>query len=91
MGLAVAGQACELLKREFNAAKVVLFGSMVVPEKIHERSDVDLAVWGLNSRDYYRAVGRLLALNPDIAVDLVEAEFASPQLLKEIETTGVTL
>jgi predicted nucleotidyltransferase len=60
-------------------------------EQMHERSDLDLAVWGLNPRDYYRAVGQLQGLHPEIAVDLIEAESAPPRLLREIEATGVTL
>lgn len=60
-------------------------------DRIHDRSDVDLAVWGLNPQAYFRAVGQLLALHPDISVDLIEVETAPPRLLQEIETTGVTL
>lgn len=99
LGLIVAQQASELLKRDFQAEKVVLFGSMRFalsaaeqsPDRIHERSDVDLAVWGLNPQDYFQAVGQLLALHPDISVDLVEVETASPRLRQAIETTGVIL
>lgn len=91
VGLAVAQQASELLKREFKVEKVVLFGSMRSLDRIHDRSDVDLAVWGLNPQEYFRAVGQLLALHPDILVDLVEAETAPPRLLQAIETTGVVL
>lgn len=91
LGLAIAQQASELLKRNFQVEKVMLFGSMRALDRIHDRSDVDLAVWGLNPQDYFRAVGQLLALHPDILVDLVEVETAPPRLLHEIETTGVTL
>ena len=69
LGLAVAQQAAALLKQEFRAEKVVLFGSMLSLSHIHERSDVDLAVWGLSPQAYYRAVGCLLALNPSFQID----------------------
>lgn len=91
LGLAVAKQASDLLKQEFKAEQVALFGSMLSFERIHERSDVDLAVWGLNPQDYYKAVGRLLALNPEILVDLVEVESAPPRISAEIAETGVIL
>ncbi len=91
LGLAVATQAAVLLKQEFKAEKVVLFGSMLSVAHIHIRSDVDLAVWGLNPQAYYRAVGCLLALDSRIQIDLVEAELASPRILHAIETTGVVL
>lgn len=91
LGMALAHQASELLKQNFQAEKVVLFGSITCLDRIHDRSDVDLAVWGLNPQDYFRAVGQLLALHPDIAVDLVEIETASPRLRCAIESTGVPL
>ena len=91
LGLVVAQQAAALLKQEFKATKVALFGSMLSFSQIHERSDVDLDVWGLNSQDYYRAVGCLLALDSKIQVDLVQVELASLRILCAIETTGVML
>ncbi|MDX2216703.1 MAG: nucleotidyltransferase domain-containing protein [Oculatellaceae cyanobacterium bins.114] len=91
LGLAVARQAADLLKQNFKARKVVLFGSMLSFDLIHERSDVDLAVWGLAPQDYYRAVGCLLALQPGILIDLVEVESAPTRLLTEIEASGLVL
>ncbi|MCY7273319.1 MAG: nucleotidyltransferase domain-containing protein [Phormidesmis sp. CAN_BIN44] len=91
LGLAVAKQAAVLLKQEFKAEKVALFGSMLSFAHIHERLDVDLAVWDLNPQAYYRAVGCLLALDSRISVDLIEAELASPRIRSTIETTGVVL
>lgn len=91
LGQSVARQASDLLKQEFGAERVVLFGSMRSPDLVHERSDVDLAVGGLRSKDYFRAVGQLLAIHPDMPVDLVEAETASERLLQAIETTGIDL
>ncbi|MFQ3619050.1 MAG: nucleotidyltransferase domain-containing protein [Cyanobacteriota bacterium] len=91
LGLSVAQQAAKTLRQDFHAQRVVLFGSMRSPEKVHERSDVDLAVWGLHPRDYFRAVGKLLAIDPDMPIDVIEAESASPRMLAEIAATGVDL
>jgi len=88
IGLTVAQKASKLLKQNFNAKRVVLFGSMLSVDQVHERSDVDLVVWGLDPRDYYQAVGQLQALERAMSVDLIEAESASPRLLKDIEVTG---
>ncbi|MGD1906735.1 MAG: nucleotidyltransferase family protein [Leptolyngbyaceae cyanobacterium] len=90
-GRAIALQAATLLKQDFQVEKVVLFGSMVSGDRVHERSDVDLAVWGLNSQDLYKAVGRLLALAPDIPIDVVPIEAATPRLQAAIQQTGVFL
>ena len=91
LGLAVAKRAAALLKQTFKAKTVMLFGSMLSAAHVHERSDVDLAVWGLNPDVYYRAVGCLLTLEPGIEIDLIEAECASPRILHAIETTGLLL
>lgn len=87
----VAHQAGQILKEQFGARKVVLFGSALFAERFHERSDIDVAVWGIDERDYYRAVSRLLDIDPTIAVDLVEAEFAPLKLLAVIEQEGVEI
>ncbi len=87
----VARAAAALLKEQFGAAQVAVFGSLLRPEKFYERSDVDLAVWGLDEREYFKAVSRLLDLDPEISVDLVEIEFATPHLRAAIEQEGVAL
>lgn len=90
-GWKVAQAAGHLLKQQFGAQRVVIFGSLLHPQRFHERSDVDLAVWGLDERVYYRAVSRLLDLEPAIPVDLVQVEFAPSNLLMVIESEGVPL
>jgi predicted nucleotidyltransferase len=84
----LAKTAAALLKEEFGAARVAVFGSLVHPQLFHRRSDVDLAVWGLAGIEYYRAVSRLLSLDADISFDLVEVEHASPRLREKIEQEG---
>ena len=78
----VAKTAAGLLKGQFGAKRVVVFGS-VLHEAFHESSDIDLAVWELPEREYFRAVGQLLALS-SFEVDLVEVQYASPEILAAI-------
>lgn len=80
----VARKAAKILKEQFGVEKVVLFGSTVQPSLFHIRSDVDLAVWGLDEYKCFRAVGVLQSLNPEIGVDLIEFEFAAPNMQEEI-------
>jgi predicted nucleotidyltransferase len=87
----VARAGAALLRDQFGVARVVVFGSLLGPDQFHERSDVDLAVWGLDERDYFRAVGRLLAVDAAIMVDLVAVESAPPHLLEAILREGVDL
>jgi predicted nucleotidyltransferase len=87
----VARRAAKILKEEFGVSKVVLFGSTVQPSLFHSRSDVDLAVWGLGENLYFRAVSVLLSIDPEIGVDLIEFEFASPSMQATILRDGKLL
>jgi predicted nucleotidyltransferase len=87
----LARKAAKTLKAEFGAEKVVVFGSLIHPSLFHERSDVDLAVWGLTGREYYRAVSVLLDIEPTISVDLVAFEDARPALQEVILREGQKL
>jgi predicted nucleotidyltransferase len=88
-GRAVAQEAARMLKGTWAAHKVVLFGSLLTPERVHSRSDVDLAVWGLPEADYLKALAALLDIDPDFSIDLIEAEHASPPLLTAIQAGQV--
>lgn len=87
----VAQQGAQLLTEQFGATQVAVFGSLMRPEKFHAHSDIDLAVWGLNERLYYRAVSRLLDIDPEFSIDLIETELAAPRLRQAIEQEGVIL
>ena len=87
----VASRAALLLKKEFGIRKVVGSGSLVQPDLFHLRSDIDLAVWELKGRDYFRAVGILQSLDPDFEVDLVVFDDASKSIQKAILSEGKEL
>ena len=84
-GLKTARKCARILKDEFGAQRVVLFGSMLNPERMTWRSDIDLAVWGLLEEDYFRAVSRVLDVDPSFSVDLVEVQHARLYILKAIQ------
>ncbi|EKV00574.1 putative nucleotidyltransferase [Leptolyngbya sp. PCC 7375] len=83
--LSIAKEAAAILKNEFQVQRVVLFGSMVDWHATHATSDLDLAVWGLSDDALYSAVGRVLALDNRLKIDLVMAEDVSPNVMAEIE------
>lgn len=86
-----AERAAVLLRTEFSAKRVVVFGSLVTPELFHVRSDIDLAVWGIKDSDYFRAVGVLQSLDVEFPIDLIDFETASAGLQKAILSEGVDL
>jgi len=77
--------AAELL-RERGATSVRLFGSLARGEAT-ATSDIDLAVAGLPSRDYFPTLADLMALC-GCPVDLVRIEEAPPSLLDCIRAEG---
>lgn len=90
--LAAARQAACLLKMEYGAKDVFLFGSLAEQASVFDgRSDVDLAVRGLDQKRYFRAVSRLLDLDHAFDVDLVEMESAPERLVRKIEKEGIRL
>lgn len=84
----LARRAALVLRKQFGAKKVILFGSVIQPALFHSHSDVDLAVWGLRGREYYRAVGVLQSLDREIGIDLIAYEDASPALRAVIRHEG---
>jgi len=89
--LALARRLAEMLRQEFGADRVLLFGSVVHARLFHERSDVDLAAWGIAEDRYLRAVARCLEEDPRFSVDLIRVEEAPPGLLHRIEEEGMEL
>lgn len=84
----VARKAAKILRSEFGVEKVMVFGSLVHPTLFHERSDVDLAVWGLQGREYYRAISVLLDIEPSINIDLIAFDDARRALQDVILRDG---
>lgn len=87
----IADHAVSVLKEEFGVEKVLVFGSLLHPSLFHARSDVDLAVWGLTGREYYRAVGLLQSLDPEIDVDLIAFDDATTSIQETIMREGKEL
>jgi predicted nucleotidyltransferase len=89
-GWQVAREAAQVLKQEFGAQQVWLFGSLLDVQRVRAESDIDLAIAGLPDDRYLAAVARLLDLS-DFSVDLVQLEHASPRIRQMIEQKGVEL
>lgn len=87
----IAQRAAALLKHDYGVSRVMLFGSLSRQEPFSAHSDIDLAVWGLDERAYYRVVSRLLDLNPAVSIDLLRAETLSRDFVDAIEATGIPL
>jgi uncharacterized protein len=87
----VARLAANFLNKNFGVRKVFVFGSLLNEELFHLKSDIDLAVLGLDEKHYYRAQGQLLALDPEFEIDLILMEDASESLKEKIESEGIEI
>ncbi len=82
----------QVLKENYHVTQVILFGSLTGDKSIHERTDIDLAVVGLPSKDYFHALALLYEIPPnDANVDLITLEDAPETLNQRIKNTGEPL
>ena len=89
--LARARELTKMLKRQFGVRKVVIFGSLARMSWFTPGSDVDLAVEGLETREYWRAWKLAEDIIADRPVDFVQIESVSDSLKRAIEQYGVEL
>ena len=89
--LARARELAKMLKRQFGVRKVVIFGSLARMSWFTPGSDVDLAVEGLETREYWRAWKLAEDIIADRPVDFVQIESVSDSLKRAIDQYGVEL
>ena len=87
----LARQAAQLLRADFGAKEVILFGSAADLSLFTLWSDVDLAVDGISPARYYAAVAAITGLSPVFQVDLVDLQACPSRLRQEIKRHGITL
>jgi uncharacterized protein len=80
-----------LLKEKFGATRVVVFGSLTRKHMFTRWSDVDVAAWGLQAKDTFRALGAVYDLDQDIRINLVDVNTASASLLETIKKDGIEI
>jgi predicted nucleotidyltransferase len=88
---ALARAAAAVLREQFAVHRVVVFGSLIHPGCFTAWSDVDIAAWGLRPEDTFRAVGVVMDLDTEIAVNLVDVATCKASILRAIEAEGVPL
>jgi predicted nucleotidyltransferase len=89
----LARRAAALLREQFDVPRVMVFGSLVHPDGFTLWSDVDLAVWGLTSSNWLKAIGAVRRLPgvEEIELDIVDVTMCSDKLLAVIEREGKPL
>jgi predicted nucleotidyltransferase len=87
----LARKAADLLRGQFGADKVVVFGSLVRERLFTWWSDIDLAAWGIPPDRFYDAVASVTALSHILKVDLVDVETCRSKIRDTIEREGLEL
>lgn len=87
-GRAAARRVAVDLRRTYDVERVVLFGSIAGDAALGPRSDLDLAVWGLDAAEYYEAVARVQDVGAPFEVDLVRMESCQRSLRDRIQQEG---
>jgi len=89
--LARIKEVATMLKNRFEVRRVILFGSLVNKLSFTQKSDVDIAVEGLNPREYWSAWKLTEEMIGDRPVDFVEIETVTVSLRRAIDRYGMDL
>jgi predicted nucleotidyltransferase len=87
----LARKAARLLREQFQARRVAVFGSLLYETRFTRWSDVDIAAWGIPSDQTFRAIGAVMDLDPSFEINLVDVNTCSSTLLSAIEQEAVDL
>lgn len=87
----IAKKAATVLKNNYGARRVMVFGSLTDRSAFTCWSDIDLAVWGVPDNRFYAAVGVVTGLTADFKIDLVDAMDCRESLSKAIEIEGIEI
>lgn len=87
----LAREAAALLRQRFGATRIVVFGSLIHDDMFTLHSDVDVAAWGLDERNWLKAIGAVYDLSTEIPVNLVDMSTTRPEIAEVIEREGVEL
>lgn len=87
----LARKAAKVLREQYHAGRVAVFGSLLHETCFTEWSDLDIAAWGIPADQTFRAIGTVMDLDPSFPINLVDVNTCSPSLLKAIEQEAVDL
>lgn len=87
-----AKKAAQILVEEFGAEQVYLIGSLLSKGAFTEHSDIDIAVSGLKTKIYFKALSKIWGIFPKgMEIDLIPMEDADKYLKSRILKEGVIL
>ena len=87
----IARRIADMLRQDFGATEIYLFGSVLHPDEFHPHSDIDLAADGIVPARFLTAVAKALIMAEEFSVDLVDISECQPEFKDSILTKGIKL
>jgi uncharacterized protein len=87
----IAHQAACMLKANFGATRVIVFGSLAHGAWFTSRSDIDLAAEGIPPDAFFKSWCALDGLGSNLEINLIAIESASEEMSREIRELGIEL
>lgn len=81
--------AADILKKEYGAKQVWVFGSLTEKNRFNKNSDIDLAEDGIPDNKFYSAISAITRAIKDFKVDLVDVRSCRDIIKSAIEKEGV--
>ena len=88
-GWRLARKAARILREQYHANRVAVFGSLLHETRFTAWSDVDIAAWGIPPEETFRAIGAIMDLDSSLEINLVDVNTCTPSLRKAIEHEAV--
>ncbi|NLV17675.1 MAG: nucleotidyltransferase domain-containing protein [Syntrophomonadaceae bacterium] len=85
----IAKKAAKILKENYGARKVMVFGSLIDHSSFTYWSDIDLAAWDIPDEMFFAAVGAVTGLTTEFKIDLVDVSGCRSSLRNVIEIEGL--
>jgi len=86
-----AHRIATMLYKDFGATQVAVFGSLTKRESFTKWSDIDIAVWGISSDKYFRAVWEAEDISRLFKLDLIDFESCKGLFRERIESQAVSI
>ena len=86
-----AHRVAAMLYEDFDATQVAVFGSLAESDSFSKWSDIDIAVWGIPSDMYFRAVWKAEDISRLFKLDLIDFESCKGLFREKIESQAVSI
>jgi uncharacterized protein len=84
-------ELARMLRDEFGATKINVFGSAISVDYFSDESDIDIAAWDIPIAQYLSAVLAVNEFHDDFKVDLLDPSLCRLVLRQKIEKEGIEM